>query len=276
MMMFKRKILLVLTPAGKKHFLLILATILTLISINTLIFANIGGNPLKGRNIIIDPGHGGIDSGAKYGDVLYEKDVNLQLALKLQKILLSEKSNAALTRSSDISLDGKNNLSSSRHTRDLLERVIQFNSGLYDIFISLHVNYSSNTQAMGPVVLYSVNVPQTPLLAASLQESINNHIKNCLSINISRQPVISDFFILRNANIPGVIIEAGFISNPGDRDLLKDDTYQTKLAEAILDGIRNFFKHMPAKPAIKSKYIAPPREEEIPVEIEEDFKVVKK
>lgn len=236
------KFILLVTGRKQVRFLIIVAAVLAFLLINTVIFTNLGSNPLENKSVIIDPGHGGIDGGTNDGSTFFEKDINLQISQKLQSLLENKNAGADLTRDSDISLDDRNNLSSSRHTRDLLARVMQFNSGKYDLFISIHVNRSSNSRAIGPMTLYSSRIPQSTVLAECVQDSLNMHMKNYLKRDIARRPIKSDFFVLRRSNIPGIIIETGFISNAAEKKLLQEEEYQWQLAEAIFTGIKNYFK----------------------------------
>lgn len=218
--------------------------LLIVILIGVVILAHKGNNNLEGKNIIIDPGHGGIDPGATDNRTFFEKDVNLDIAKKLKNELESKKACVYLTRETDISLDYQNNFSSSRHNRDLLARITHFNSGKYDIFISIHVNKASSARAMGSIVFYSPEHPHSAYLADYLQNSLNNHIKKHINKNAVHMPVKSNFFILRNSEIPGVIVETGFMSNPQEKKLLQDDSYRMRLAQAICKGVETYFKNI--------------------------------
>lgn len=239
-MLFGRKVLLVVTHTDKKIFVLI--GIALFISALTLwvVFSCSDSNPLECKNILLDPGHGGIDPGTNDGTDFFEKDINLQTAQKLKTVLDSDKAFVHLTRDSDISLDSENSSSSSRHKRDLLARVSKINNGSYDLFISIHVNHSYNSKATGPVVLYSKCTAKSSILANCVQDHLNRHIKTELNKEIQHTPVESDLFILNNSNIPGIIVETGFISNEYEKELLKDPSYQMKLSIAIYEGIKDF------------------------------------
>lgn len=228
----------------KKHLVAIPVILLATILVCSAIMANNTYNPLAGKYIIIDPGHGGIDPGTNDNSGFAEKDVNLQIALKLRELLQSEKAKVEMTRDRDISLDDRNNLSSSRHKRDLLARVEMFNSGKYDLFISIHVNRSSNPKAMGPITLYGGNLPSSALLASNIQEKLNLLMKEELEVDINRKPAKEDFFILRHSEIPGVLVETGFISNSREKKLLMDSKYQEKIAKSICRGIADYFRSL--------------------------------
>jgi len=238
----KKRIIFYIHRKTKRHLMVIPAVLLATILVCSAIMINSAYSPLAGKHIIIDPGHGGIDPGANDKSGFAEKDINLQIALKLRELLLSEKANVEMTRDMDISLDGRNELSSSRHKRDLLARVEMFNSGKYDLFISIHVNRSSNPKAMGPITLYGGNLPSSALLAYNIQEKLNLLMKQELKVDINRKPAKEDFFILRHSKIPGVLVETGFMSNNREKKLLKDTKYQEKIAKHICLGIADYLR----------------------------------
>lgn len=239
--MFTSKILLFVTLKGIRYFYLTVLILAMLILLNIAIIAQFGKSPLEGKSIIIDPGHGGVDGGTNDGSSFLEKDVNLQIALKLQQVLEAEKAAVKLTRYEDVSLDSQNNQSPSRHTRDLIARTAQFNSGRYDIFISIHVNRAKTSRAIGPMVLYWTKDERNSILATCLQDNLNRHSEANLGKTAIHSPVKYNYFILRNSKIPGAIVETGFISNPTEKRLLKDESYQLKLCNAICDGIKDYF-----------------------------------
>jgi N-acetylmuramoyl-L-alanine amidase len=198
--------------------------------------------PIIGKPVIvIDPGHGGIDSGTHYRGIL-EKNINLEIGLKLKEIIeKNSKSEVIMTRTKDTALDHRNNYSSSRHRRDLRARVDIINQGKADIFISLHVDARGNEMMAGPMVLYHSRQPQNKVLAEIIQNHLNeiNHPEaNFPAHGIKRR---RDLYILKAKNTPGIIIEAGFITNPKDRRLLQNDSYQWALVEAIYQGIEEYF-----------------------------------
>lgn len=239
--MLTKKIHIIAFTKGKIYVFIFLSVILVTSLFSSIIFVSTAGDDLKDRRVIIDPGHGGIDGGTNDNATFFEKDINLQIAQKLKKILLSDNIEADLTRESDVSLDNLNNASPSRHERDLIARVTQFNSGKYDFFVSIHVNYSSNPEARGPLVLYSPGIPQANKLAKCIQYRLNHHMKEYLGKETNSEPQEANLFIFRYSNTPGVLVETGFISNQEDKALLQTEAYQLKIAEAIYYGIKDYY-----------------------------------
>ncbi|SHF38453.1 N-acetylmuramoyl-L-alanine amidase [Caldanaerobius fijiensis DSM 17918] len=189
--------------------------------------------PLSGKVIVIDPGHGGIDGGCNRGGIL-EKNINLSVALTLRKKLENAGATVFMTRETDTALDHLNNKNPYRHKRDLIARVDIINQHKPDIFLSLHVN-SGNSKSRGAIVFFSSKNPESKKLAQPIQDYLNELTGQ---VNTS---LTGDFYILRNAASPGVLIEMGFISNPQEANLLQDKTYQSKLADAILSGVMYYF-----------------------------------
>lgn len=258
------------------------AVILVTVVMNAIIFSYGKFSPLEGKNIILDPGHGGIDGGTNDNVEFFEKDINLQIATKLQEVLQSHKASVSLTRNSDISLDGDIIPSPGRHQKDLSARVAQFNSGKYDLYVSIHVNSSSNSQSIGPIVYYSPKFPENAYLAECLQQSLNAHMKSNLGVQVQHIPVKAGFFILKYADIPGLIVETGFISNAREKKLLRDDAYQQKLVLSICEGINEYFKNIDRLDKSKYEDNTPgssyPEEEEDsqPLNISSDARVAKR
>lgn len=190
---------------------------------------------LPAADVLIDAGHGGIDGGAHYGNIL-EKDINLAVAKRLYLLLRSQGITAVLNRTGDYALsdDDRWHGSRSRHQRDLSQRrglTEQIDVGL---LVSIHVNWSNRPSASGPLVLHQ-REGRSALLAASLQNALNREY------GIRRLPRVgSPYYLLNLARCPAVIVELGFLSSPADRVKLTDPRQQQKLAEAIAAGIRHY------------------------------------
>jgi|Deesub1362A_J573_1020465.scaffolds.fasta_scaffold01898_1 N-acetylmuramoyl-L-alanine amidase len=198
--------------------------------------------PLKGFKIVIDPGHGGIDGGTHYKKQVLEKDLNLAVALKLRDVLKAEGARVTVTRATDTELSHLNDESSSRHQRDLLARLRIIERELPDLFVSIHVNsLPSSPVTRGPMVFYGRKVKESRILAHFVQESLNSiQFEGDRFQQKQNRFLQGEFFLLRNAPCPGVIVELGFLSNPTDRAYLQRPDYQLVLALAIKEGIKQF------------------------------------
>lgn len=191
--------------------------------------------PLTPIRILIDVGHGGIDSGTSHGNV-FEKDINLQIAKRLYKHLTDAGYSAALNREEDIALSDDNRWlnSRSRHLRDLAQRKNLAKEIVPQMMLSLHVNWSSDSRRQGPVVLYQSN-EQSYMLAELLQGSLNR------LWGTHDKPVKGKtYYVLRHSYCPSVIVEMGFISNGSDRGHLTDPTGQEKIAQAIAEAVSEY------------------------------------
>jgi N-acetylmuramoyl-L-alanine amidase len=125
------------------------------------------------RVVVIDAGHGGIDGGTNRGALL-EKDITLKTAQKLKAVLEREGCSVIMTRNADVSLDGLNRSSSSRHKRDLNARVGISNGSGADLFISIHVNSLAGDSSEKRLHrLYGSRFPQSEILAHEIQNALN-------------------------------------------------------------------------------------------------------
>jgi len=190
---------------------------------------------LPATAVIIDVGHGGVDGGASHGS-LYEKDINLEVGKRLYALLQSRGIPAIMNRSHDYALSDDNrwHRTSSRHLRDLSQRMGLTREIKHVIFVSLHVN-SGTPRAHGPLVLHQKS-GESYLLASSIQSEMNN------LYNTAKRPIaVKTFYVLKHVKSPAVLIELGFISNSEDRARLTSPPEQTNIARSIADGISQYF-----------------------------------
>lgn len=213
----------------------LLSTILLFISNSLSAFSS--PNALKGKTILIDPGHGGIDGGTSSSNLL-EKNINLDTSLILKSKLMAQGAKVIMTRDKDISLENLCSDNDYRHKRDLKARVNMINNNKIDMYLSIHVNAVSNAPYVkGPMVFYSNTNENSKSLAEYIQESLN------IATGVNRNPNLADYFLLTNAKKTGVLIELGFITNSSDKNLLQSKEYLSKLSDGIIDGITKYFKN---------------------------------
>lgn len=202
------------------------------------------GNPFKAKTIVIDPGHGGVDGGASLGEHFHEKDINLDVSLKLKELLVNAGAEVVLTRDSDVSLENRSDLQSSRYRRDLdARRDIVNNSGAA-VFISIHTNcFRSNPKTKGAIVFYHYDSEEGEKLARLVGGSIDGIVyRDFLKSNTLEAKVLPEsLFMLRSTEIPGILVETGYMTNAEEGMLLKQDAYQKIMAEALLEGLRHYF-----------------------------------
>lgn len=185
--------------------------------------------------VIIDAGHGGIDGGASSGNIM-EKDINLAVAKKLYAILQSNGIPTILNRTEDYALSEDNNWhkTSSRHLKDLSQRMGLTREIEHVIFISLHVNAVPNARANGPLVLHQYT-GESSILATNIQAALNDLYGTSKNI-----VPVKTFYLLKHIKSPAVLVELGFISNASDRQRLVTSSEQTKIASAISSGVLHY------------------------------------
>ena len=182
--------------------------------------------PLQGYTILVDAGHGGTDGGAMAKDSgVLEKELNLKAAIALRNALEQSGAQVIMTRETDMELN--------RNKRaDLTARLDLANQGHADMLISIHMNEYRTRGESGPQVFYRARQEQSRLLAGAIQASMIQELKPAKE----RSAIAGDYFIL-SLNIPSVLVECGFISNPNEEKLLLTEAYQRRVAKAIRDGI---------------------------------------
>jgi N-acetylmuramoyl-L-alanine amidase len=228
------------------------------------------------RRIVIDPGHGGHDPGAVGLGGLYEKDVVLDIALKLEKILSADPLNEIfLTRRTDVFIP-------------LEERTVIANKRKADLFVSIHANASPRRGAKG-IETYLLNwtddeeamrvaarenqislkkmkamhqqmdivkiitedlmrqnkrdesIKLAHYIQKSMVSKLNNIHEDTLDLGVKQ----ALFYVLFGARMPSVLVEVSFISNPEEERLLSSDSYRMQIAEAIAVGLNKYITSIP-------------------------------
>lgn len=188
---------------------------------------------LLGKVIILDAGHGGIDQGASSGKII-EKDLNLLLVKKLEKELTSRGATVYLTREDDKDLS---TTTVNRKRNDLYNRAKYINDISPNMYISLHLNSTTSPSWKGIQLFYTTKNKENKEIA----ETITNHLSKNLS-NVREIKKDNTYYMYKFINSPGILIEAGFISNPSDNYLLRQEDYQNKLITLISDSIEEYYQ----------------------------------
>ena len=228
--------------------------------------ARIPARPLisKIRRIVVDPGHGGHDPGALGAGGTREKDIVLEIGLKLARKLKEELGlDVVMTRTTDVFLE-------------LQERTAIANQVGADLFVSIHANASLNRGASG-IETYYLNLAKTEkaaqlaakengttlekvsLLQAvlfdlmanyklndsahlaeevqkSLHRKVSSHYQGVKNLGVKQGP----FYVLVGATMPSILVETAFLSNEKEEERLKDSQYQERTADGILEGVRGY------------------------------------
>ena len=204
----------------------------------------------RSYTIYIDPGHGGVDSGASYGGV-YEKNLALSVANKLKANLIQLGYQVLMTRTDDYSVDFKT------------ERSQMANQSNADLFISIHFNATGlpSSDATGiETYWYQYDPEYQPKINAAMHndptrlaesEILANQVQTSLISGtgaVNRGVRRDTFAVLRETAIPAILVELGFMDNPSDLQKINQDSYQTKLANALAQGIDNWYGAVGSKP----------------------------
>ena len=187
---------------------------------------------LKGKLIVLDPGHGASDPGAIGPRGTYEKKLNLELGLKVKAILERAGARVVMTRQTDVDLSTPN-----MSDRDELRaRTMVANNRKADVFISIHHNSYANTALTGTTTYYFNKTMYDAVLAQCLQSAM---VRGGGLDNIGVRT--ANFFVVKNAWMPAALLEIGFLSNPQEEQTLNNPAFQQKMALAIVAGIDQFF-----------------------------------
>lgn len=186
--------------------------------------------------IVIDAGHGGFDGGASVGDIM-EKDINLQIAKKLEQLFVSNGFHVIMIRENDDSVADKNDeIKATKKKTDMDYRLDTMHENENTIFISIHQNkFASDSSCKGTQVFFSKNIESSQTLATGVQESV----RALLQPENHRKVVGGgrNLFLLYKAQVPAILVECGFMSNPLELSSLKNEEYQREMAFAIYCGV---------------------------------------
>ncbi len=189
--------------------------------------------------IIIDAGHGGEDGGAIGVDGTNEKDINLEIALKLNDILTVIGYETRMVRTTDISIHNENsNTLREKKVSDIRNRAAIMEEYENCFYVSIHQNKYEDSRIWGAQTFYSPNDEASKTLAQFIQTSIATELQPDNKRLIKESG--TSIYVLYNATKPAVMVECGFISNPNELSQLKTEEYQSEMAFSIMSGIINY------------------------------------
>ena len=192
---------------------------------------NAGEYGLRGKVIVIDPGHGGSDPGA-IGRVLgvTDAEVGFTVGMKLRNLLEDAGATVLMTRESDVRLG-------------LPERSDMANKAEADMFISIHANSSTNTAPSGIQVYYYAPSSNANLYAQSyVRKALAENVSDAMhaATGTASDVRTANYAVLRENDRPSILVETGFLSNEAEEALLAKDSYRQDLAEGIYEGVLNY------------------------------------
>lgn len=176
---------------------------------------------LAGYSIVLDAGHGGKDPGAIGLDGSFEKDIVSSTTSTLASTLRAQGATVIETRTGDyfLTLDERASISNAYYT---------------DVFISIHYNAFPVLSVQGLSTYYASNSSR------ALAQNVQNALVSAVPLN-NRGIMQENFKVLRNTNAPSILLELGFITNPYDFSIVRTADYQAQVAEAVANGLRNYF-----------------------------------
>jgi N-acetylmuramoyl-L-alanine amidase len=194
--------------------------------------------------IVIDPGHGGADPGKIGINNALEKDINLELALKLKDLLTNKGINVVMTRDSDDGLYSEDSVN--KKVDDMQQRCLIISEVNPVFTVSLHQNSYTTDDVSGAQVFYYGQSAEGKILAETLQASLVTRLD---PDNHRTAKANESYYLLKKTPTPTVIVECGFLSNPDEANLLIDEDYQNRLVRAIYMGICDYLNSYQADPA---------------------------
>jgi N-acetylmuramoyl-L-alanine amidase len=173
--------------------------------------------------VVIDPGHGGKDPGARSVLGFYEKDINLSVALEIARLLEQRGLTVKMTRTDDYFLE-------------LEERAAIANDLRADLFVSIHSDsFPKNTRRGFTVYIANGASSSSRRAANAIARSMSGTGLNSFGVDTANYHVLTD------TRGPAVLVELGYLSNRSEAALLRSASFQDHLAQAVADGISDYF-----------------------------------
>jgi len=185
--------------------------------------------------VVIDAGHGGKDAGAISANNALEKDINLSIAVRLKSLLEQNSVTVVMTREEDKDLASEH--ASSRKNEDLRARAGLIEASSPVLMVSVHQNSYPEEEVSGAQVFYYSGSESGKALATMVQNSLKKEIDD---ENHRVAKANREYYLLKRAICPAVLVECGFLSNPVEAALLETEEYQEKIAFAIHLGIMEY------------------------------------
>ncbi len=220
---------------GRFMILPLIVTLICLFSFKLQRNLSFGSSPTL--RVVIDPGHGGIFNGTTYNGI-YEKNINLSIAKKIQALARDYQVEVIMTRETD-----------DDHTGNNLDASLNYRAGLAeakkaDLFISIHVNGRAQKGPQNTYSGFEIYVPDNTNKfhagSVKLASSITNFIRPDYTISPELKERDGNIRILAQASVPAILIECGYIDNPADLTWMQDEKNQEKIARDILEGIQKY------------------------------------
>jgi N-acetylmuramoyl-L-alanine amidase len=201
------------------------------------------GAPTPFALVVIDPGHGGQDSGASCG-AIYEKDLTLDIAQRVNRLLQAQGLATLMTRVGDSYVSLQDRAAVTNRTRDCIFVSIHFNEGK-KIVSGVETYYAEHQAVPTPrlvswIPFFQGAESESPTVAS---QSLARFIQEAMVVRTKapdRGTKSEQFFVIANVAVPAVLVEAGFLSSKDDIAKLESDDYREQMAAAISEGILRY------------------------------------
>lgn len=195
------------------------------------------GSVLTNKIIIVDPGHGGFDPGKPGVAGLDEKDLNLKISLLVRNYLENAGAIVIMTRTTDDDVDGMDGVK--HKSKDMVQRKKLSEGG--DILVSIHQNSFTQSSVHGAQTFYNSKSEEGEALAKSIQRSV----KEVADLDNRREAKSNtNYYVLKATDLPAVIVECGFLTNPEEEKKLNSESYQNQMALGIYLGILRYYEQV--------------------------------
>jgi N-acetylmuramoyl-L-alanine amidase len=194
--------------------------------------------------VVLDPGHGGEDSGAMCAGVM-EKDLTLDVARRIDRLLDSEGIATLMTRLGDTYVSLADRAAFGNRARDSIFVSIHFNEDNKPVASGVETYYAAHQIASAPVFAallpflsrppFNSPKPESQSLAGFIQEALVARTRS-----VDRGTQAKQFFVIANVTSPAVLVEGGFLTNKEDISKLVSEDYRDQLAAAVADGILRY------------------------------------
>lgn len=185
--------------------------------------------------VVVDAGHGGRDPGKVGVGGIQEKDLNLEIAQKVQKELEEAGCTVVMTRETDSGLYSEN--AQNKQVEDLQKRCDLIHETKPDCVVSIHQNSYPEESVRGAQTFYYEHSAEGKALAEAIQTSL---IESVDPENHRQAKSNTTYYLLKKTDAPLTIVECGFLSNPGEAQLLGQEEYQQKVAHAVAEGVKTY------------------------------------
>ncbi len=204
-------------------------------------YVNYKSNPVSGKGkaqswiVVIDAGHGGVDPGKIGVNGINEKEINLGIALLLEKYFSTQNIQVVMTRRTDEGLYSAD--STNKKNEDMKKRVALIQEYDADVLISVHQNSFTDSRSRGAQVFYYTDSAESEALAKLVQQQL---IQGVDPENTREAKANSDYYLLKKSPSLAIICECGFLSNPEECEKLCTPQYQRRVAWNIYIGVMQY------------------------------------